>query len=209
MSLRLTGPQPDPAQPPAPGWDGLVRAVVRLKGIPRMGWLLRGLAAGEAESVAAHSWGVALVALALAELHQEPVDVGRLLSMCLLHDLGESVLGDLPGPASTYLPPGAKEAAERQALRDILALSPFAPAWQALWEEYEAGATLEAQLARDADHLDMLIQVAGYEAAGRRNLDEFWDTVAGYPWSSPWSADLAHQLLAQRDGPGRPEDLPR
>ncbi len=208
MSQRFMPPEATPGHPPAVEWDSLAGAMVRLKGIPRAGWLLRGVPAGEAESVAAHSWGVALVALALAELHQEPVDVGRLLSMCLLHDLAESVLGDLPGPASNYLPPGAKQAAERQALADILARLPFAPAWQTLWEEFEAGTTIEAQLARDADRLDMLIQAAGYEEAGRRNLGEFWQTVGSHPWRSPWSAGLAQRLLARHDRSGQPGEVP-
>jgi putative hydrolase of HD superfamily len=208
MSQRRGQSEGEPAQAPAVAWDSLADSMVRLKAIPRAGWVLRGVPAGDAESVAAHSWGVALVALALAELHPEPVDVGRLLSMCLLHDLAESVFGDLPGPANAYLPPGAKQAAERQALADMLAGLPFGPAWQALWEEYEGGATVEAQLARDADRLDMLIQAVGYEAAGRRNLGEFWDGAAGTPWRSPGSAGLAQQLLARHDGAGQPGEVP-
>lgn len=208
MSQSVGQPAGNPDQPPTEAWDGLTSAMVRLKGIPRTGWVLRGVPAGEAESVAAHSWGVSLVALALAELHPEPVDVGRLLSMCLLHDLAESVLGDLPGPATTYLPSGAKQAAERHVLADTLAGLPFAPAWQALWEEFEAGSTVEAQLARDADRLDMLIQAAGYEGAGRRNLGEFWETVHSYAWRSPGSTGLARQLLARHDGANQPGVVP-
>ena len=200
MSRHSTRPQDSPGQAAASAWDDLAAAMVRLKRVPRAGWLLRGVAASQAESVAAHSWGVALVALALAELQEEPVDVGRLLSMCLLHDLAESVLGDLPGPAADYLPPGAKQAAERLALHDILVRLPFAATWQALWEEYETGATFEAQLARDADRLDMLVQAAGYEAAGQRNLDEFWEIATGYPWRFQESASLARRLLSQRHG---------
>lgn len=208
MSQLYMRSQDNPSQAPAAAWDDLAAAMVRLKGMPRAGWVLRGVAAGQAESVAAHSWGVALVALVLAELQDEPVDVGRLLSMCLLHDLAESVLGDLPGPAGDYLPPGAKQAAERQVLHDMLVRLPFASTWQALWEEYEAGATFEAQLARDADHLDMLVQAAGYEAAGQRNLDEFWEIATGYPWRSPVSANLARRLLAQRHRDKWPGDSP-
>lgn len=206
MSQPAMQPPDDPNQAAAAAWDALAAAMVRLKGVPRAGWVLRGIAAGQAESVAAHSWGVALVALALAELQEEPVDVGRLLSMCLLHDLAESVLGDLPGPASDYLPPGAKLAAERQVLHGILAQLPFASTWQALWEEYEAGATLEAQLARDADRLDMLVQAAGYEAAGHRNLDEFFQTAAGYAWRSPQAASLARHVAGRRPGDRWPGD---
>lgn len=176
----------------------LARTFQQLKRIPRTGWLLRGVPPGEAENVAAHTAGTSLLALALAELVSVPVDRARLLAICLLHDLAEARLSDLPWPAARYLPAGAKRNAEEQVLDDVLAGLPFAAPWQELWQEFEDASTTEGRLARDADRLDMLFQAAAYEQAGRRGLDEFWKAPDGLSWYFPESAGLSAQLQVQR-----------
>ncbi|HEY9283293.1 MAG TPA: HD domain-containing protein, partial [Pyrinomonadaceae bacterium] len=68
----------------------------RLKRLDRTGWVLRGLAPG-AESVAAHSYGVAVAAMLLADLVRArgvELDVERVLRLALLHDLAEARTGD-------------------------------------------------------------------------------------------------------------------
>src|SRR5512140_3852220 len=94
--------------------DALLRAN-NLKSVPRSGWVMHGVP--EAESVADHTFGVAFVALALAQAlgTDTPLDRGKLLSTALLHDLAESLTGDIPLPARRFLPEGAKRAAEHAA----------------------------------------------------------------------------------------------
>lgn len=118
---------------------------------------------GRPESVAAHSWRVGLLALALAP-SVPGVDLGRLLALCVVHDLGEALGGDVPAPEQARrlaADPGAGKAdAERADLRRLLA--PLPPALGAelagLWEEYEAAATPEARLAKAVDKLETLLQ---------------------------------------------------
>lgn len=184
--------QPDP--------QAVVRLAMQipvLKRAPRMGWLIRGVAPGEVESVAAHTAGVGLVALLLAELVETPIDRGRLLAICLLHDLAEAAIGDLPQPAQRYFDPGVKIEAEARALRDMLAGLPFAAQWLVLWQEFEDAVTDEGRLARDADRLDLLLQAAAYHAAGRRGLDDFWESAMHYVWHFAASAALYDQLQEQ------------
>ncbi len=188
-----------PASQAAENLLSLARTIQSLKRIPRTGWLQRGVPFGEVENVAAHTSGVSLIALALAETLAEPIDRGRLLSLCLLHDLAETVLSDLPAPAMRYFAPGAKHQAEAQALADLLAGLPFAGDWLALWQEFEAAVTVESRLARDADRLDMLLQAAAYEESGRRGLDDFWERATDEGvWRFPQSAVLACRLLQAR-----------
>lgn len=174
-------------------------AAQRLKQVPRTGWLLRGVPRGEAESVAEHSYGMAVIALALAETLSEPLDRGRLLAICLLHDLAEAILGDWPGPTTRYLPPGAKQDAEAGALKDLLQGLPFAEQWLSLWQDYQSAATMEGKVARDADKLDMVLQAAAYEKAGRRGLDEFWEGARRHDWHLPDSAALVRRLVEARN----------
>lgn len=86
------------------------------------------------------------------------VDFARLIKMCVIHDLGEAIGGDIPAPEQTEA--GAKAGQER---RDLLSLlSPLAPHARdeitALWDEYEAAETPEARLAKALDKLETLLQ---------------------------------------------------
>ncbi|MCA9938124.1 MAG: HD family hydrolase [Anaerolineales bacterium] len=149
----------------------------QLKRTARTGWVQRGVPT--AEDVAAHSYGAAFTALVLAHLVAEPVDLGRLLSLAILHDLPESLTTDIPSPAWQFLPPGIKTEVERGAMHEILAGAPFQETWMGLWEELHANETTEARLVHDADKLDMYVQALMYEQqTGNRHLGEFWDPPA-------------------------------
>lgn len=69
----------------------LIEAIGRLKEVPRTGWLDRGISPEEAESVADHSFGVALLAWLVAP---DDLDRARVVELALLHDLAESAVGD-------------------------------------------------------------------------------------------------------------------
>jgi putative hydrolase of HD superfamily len=86
------------------------------------------------------------------------VDLARLLKMCLIHDLGEAIGGDVPAPVQTRI--GNKAERER---RDLLELvSPLPPPVRAeileLWDEYEAAQSREARLAKGLDKLETILQ---------------------------------------------------
>lgn len=153
----------------------------RLKGLERTGWMLRGIAQG-AESVAAHSYGVAVAAMLLADELQARgirVDMERLLRIALLHDWAEARVGDLPRTASEYFGAEARKRAEGAAFDDIVRLAGRAAAarYKELHEDYEERASLEARLVKAADVIDLLVQTLAFERAGVRGLDEFWDGV--------------------------------
>src|SRR2546430_11535806 len=70
-----------------------LRAAERLKTVTRSGWT----SAGEQESVAEHTWRLCLMAMVLYG-RTPGIDLARLLKMCLIHDLGEAIGGDVPAP---------------------------------------------------------------------------------------------------------------
>ena len=121
------------------------------------------------------------------------------LTMALLHDVAECVLGDLPQPANRYLPLYTKQMAESQIQADLLSYLPQANVARALLDQYETGETATALLVRDADRLDMLMQALTYEESGHRGLNEFWHTAAGHPWAFTASARLYQTLLKRRE----------
>jgi putative hydrolase of HD superfamily len=142
-----------------------------LKRLPRAGWRLAGIL--DCESVADHTFRVALIALVLGEL-VEGVDRLKLLQMAVLHDLPECILTDLPSTAVQAIGREVKQRAERGVWLQMLPACQQAQKWSALWEEFEAGQSIEAKLARAADKLDMLLQAYEYERAGFADLESFW-----------------------------------
>lgn len=151
--------------------------LVRLKAVPRTGWLLRGVR--DVESVADHSFGVAWLAMLLADHAQaqgHTVNVERVLRMALLHDLTEARTGDLPATIKRYFDKAALQHADEQMAAEMLAqLGPLGPAYLDVWREYEARQTLEARIVKAADKLDLLLQARAYERGGAQSLQEFWE----------------------------------
>lgn len=158
-----------------------------LKRLPRMGWLLNGVI--PCESVADHTAGVALLTLVLAgtinadwrsEGLDAPLNVGRAVTLAVLHDLAESIVTDLPKRSAELLGSKAKHSAEAAVIDSLLANLPSGHDYAILWSEYGARATPEARLVADADKLEMVHQALQYERAGHRTLDEFWH---GHRWN--------------------------
>ena len=153
----------------------------RLKRLDRTGWVLRGFANGT-ESVAAHSFGVGVTAMLLAdELRAQGVsiDVEKLLRIALLHDWAEARVGDMPRTATLYFGGDARKQAETAAFRDLTKpVDKDDGLYAELYHEYEERNTLEARLVKAADVIDLLVEALALERAGGRGLDEFWEVAA-------------------------------
>ena len=146
--------------------DGVLaflRAAERLKTVTRSGWT----STGEAESVAEHTWRLCLMAMVLYG-RSEDIDLARLLKMCLIHDLGEAIGGDVPAPAQVAGSPKAGQ--ERVDLLSLVEPLPAAGRREILelWDEYEAASSPEARLAKGLDKLETILQ----HTQGR-NPDDF------------------------------------
>ena len=157
----------------------LLLELQRLKRLDRTGWVLRGLPPG-AESVASHSFGVALTAMLLADevnARGGELDAGRVMRLALLHDLAETRTGDMPRTVARYYGEEARRRAERAAFDDVMGVLPASrrDAYGAWHDEYERRASEEARLVKAADVVDLLAQALVFERAGARGLEEFWE----------------------------------
>jgi len=151
----------------------------RLKRLERTGWNLRGLPSGT-ESVAAHSFGVSVTAMLLAdELVKKGlrVDVEKVIRIALLHDWSEVRVGDMPRTAIEYFGVSARRKAELAAFSDIVSPLDVGSLYRQIYESYENRDCLEARLVKASDVIDLLVQVLALERAGARGLDEFWEVA--------------------------------
>ncbi len=135
----------------------------RLKTELRHSWL----SDGRQESVAEHSWQMALMAMLVHPGLEQPVDLGRTLRMILTHDLVEALTGDVPVFDRSERK-ALKPEREQAAIAEIRARigDPVGTEIHDLWQEFEAKQTPEARLATALDHLEVQIQhnLAGMES---------------------------------------------
>lgn len=139
----------------------------KLKGVTRK---TRPLGLERYENSAEHSWQIALLAAAMAEHAETPLDVDRVIGMLLVHDIGEIDAGD----TMVYAEGGWAElkAAEAAAVERIFGMLPAAQGarFLALWREFEAGETPEARFAHAADRaMPVLLNLANGGQSWREN----------------------------------------
>ena len=133
-----------------------------LKDVLRQGWVNAGVESPE--SVAAHSWGMAVLALKLCP---DDLDLEHVLKLCLVHDLPEVVVGDLTPQDDV----STKSADERAAMEQL------APEWVSLFDEYEQQATPEAVFVKSLDKLDMALQAKVYMTRSDLDLNQFIESA--------------------------------
>ena len=110
---------------------------------------------GRRESVAEHSWRIALMAYFVRDEFPE-ADMDKVIRMCLIHDLGEIFTGDIP----TFLKTDADEQREEALLTEwVRSLpEPYAEEMEALYREMEEQKTVEARVYKAMDSLEAVIQ---------------------------------------------------
>lgn len=110
---------------------------------------------GITESVAAHSWRLAVLALLILPEFPE-IDGNKLIRMCLIHDFGEAITGDIP----SFLKTKDHEQTEEDAVGALIATlpNPQRDELATLFAEMDALETKEARLYKALDKLEAVIQ---------------------------------------------------
>lgn len=139
-----------------------LKDILGLKNVLRAGWVRAGI--DSPESVAAHSWGMSMLAL---KLTPKELDLTRVLSLCIVHDIPEVRVGDLTPHDDT----------STKAEDELKAMTEMAPEWVALFVEYEEGKTAEAKFVKQLDKLDMALQAERYQSEYGLSLEEFIESA--------------------------------
>ena len=155
--------------------ESFFQKVLELKNIPRQGWKNK-LDVDDVESVADHSYSTAMMSMVLSDL--EGLDTEKIIKMALLHDLAESVIGDV---TPDEIKGERKISIENKAMIRILENLPgnVAEQYIILWDDFQKNSSKEANLLHEIDKLEMAFQAKFYLDKGisKEKLRSFFKTA--------------------------------
>lgn len=170
----------------------------KLKSMPRRGWLIRDIK--NPESIAEHTFRVAIMAWILAEQKSSKLNTGKLLKMALIHDLCEIYAGDIT-PYDSILPKDKtkrrellktwprfsekekKRLADKKYKKEKAGIeklikdlpSKLRHEIMNLWLDYERGTSPEGRFFKRADRLENFLQAAEYQRYHKNiSLKPYW-----------------------------------
>ncbi|KAK5167045.1 uncharacterized protein LTR77_007774 [Saxophila tyrrhenica] len=175
----------------------------RLKTTKREGWRRFGIDHGE--SIADHMYRMSIITLLCPASLSSTLDIPRCTKMALIHDMAESLVGDItPVDGVTK---GEKSRRESETMEYIcqgllggVGGGEAGRGMREVWREYEDGETRESMFVHDVDKIELLLQMLEYERShhGRIELGEFSHVAKriAMPEVQAWAAEL----LAEREG---------
>jgi putative hydrolase of HD superfamily len=173
--MREAAPMPEPE---LEGLTDFLYEMGLLKRYKRSGWMIAGI--DNPESIAEHSFRTAIIGYLLAVM--EGANPAKTAAMCLFHDTQETRIGDVPSVGKAYVVTAPNVEVTSDQVADFPAEA--GQAVRELVKEYEARESQEAQLAKDADKLECLIQAREYQAQGHKDVPPWIETSAAALQSS-------------------------
>ena len=149
--------------------------VLELKNVPRRGWKEK-LEIINPESVADHSYSTTIMSMVLSDL--KGLNTEKIIKMALLHDLAESVTGDIiPDDMTKHEKINKENLAMKQILKNLP--SKISKSYFEIWNEYQKKSTREAILLHDIDKLEMAFQAKFYQNEGisKEKLQQFFNVA--------------------------------
>lgn len=149
----------------------LINILGKLKELQRTGWINKGIE--NAETVAAHSHGVALLALLFVPQH---LNKEKCLKLALIHDIQEALVGDIT--PFDGVSEEEKVQREKAAVKEISQKLHFAEL-EDLFAEYEENKTKEARFIKDMDRLDAVLEAIYYDN-GNKTQEKIFNEFYSY-----------------------------
>lgn len=149
----------------------------RLKTTKREGWRRFGITRGE--SIADHMYRMAMISMLAPPSLRVRLDMHKCMRMCLVHDMAESLVGDITPVDGVAKPEKNRREA---ATMDYITENLLGNVWggegksvaediRAVWQEYEDSETLESHFVHDVDKMELVLQMVEYERRGEGKLD--------------------------------------
>lgn len=167
----------------------------KLKDVIRTGWIDWKVNRERVESIAEHIFGVQMLAIAMKSEYQYDIDIMKVIYMLAIHELGETIIGDL---TQFQISKEEKEKMEHEAVHNILSSLIDGEQIESLFLEFDSHSTPEAMFAYQCDKLECDIQSKLYDQEGCVDLEhqegnatannEFVKKLLenGQSWSDMW-----------------------
>ena len=173
------------------------KQVGNLKRIKRTGWVLKGIK--DPESVSDHIYRAAVMCMTLGK--KRNLNMSKLLSMTLIHDLGEVATADIryEEGGKIIASEQAKNQIEEDILKGILPLTGEKDYYLSLWQEFRHQTSPEAKFLKQVEKLEMVLQALEYQESGikKNKLDEFFENARKYI-SDPEIKELLREIENSR-----------
>jgi len=140
----------------------------KLKNVIRTGWIDWKVKRERIESIAEHIFGVQMLAIAMKSEYQYDIDIMKVIYMLAIHELGETIIGDL---TQFQISKEEKEKIEHEAVHNILSSLLDGKQIEQLFLEFDAHETKEAMFAYQCDKLECDIQSKLYDQEGCVDLE--------------------------------------
>ena len=167
----------------------------KLKDVIRTGWIDWKVNRERVESIAEHIFCVQMLAIAMKSEYQYDIDIMKVIYMLAIHELGETIIGDL---TQFQISKEEKEKMEHEAVHNILSSLIDGEQIESLFLEFDSHSTPEAMFAYQCDKLECDIQSKLYDQEGCVDLEhqegnatannEFVKKLLenGQSWSDMW-----------------------
>lgn len=158
--------------PPFAYMAAFLEIVSRLKTQKRTGWIDRDVP--QPESIADHMYRMGVISMLSG---RSDLDIGRCVQIALVHDIAESIVGDITPYADV-----TKEEKHRRELEAIIYIRDLVSNFNKqageliydLWNQYENQTSPEAVLVKDIDKFELLVQASEYQIMHPKiDLSEF------------------------------------
>lgn len=159
-----------------------------LKDVIRSGYAFLG---SGRESIAEHSFMTAFICFAMAKLEKD-VNLEKLVSMALVHDLAEARTGDF-----NYVEKQYSVTDEAKAVSHLIKSVPFGTDIQKLVGEFNSCETKEAKLARDADQISFILELKKLSDLGSKG-PEIWLPVILKRLKTKTGKEIAQSIMETR-----------
>ncbi|KAI0521246.1 HD domain-containing protein [Xylaria bambusicola] len=191
--------------PPAENTDSPVpyfHILERLKTNKREGWRRFNIERGE--SISDHMYRMSLMTMLCPPTLAPKLDLFKCMKMCLIHDMAESIVGDITPVDGVAKPEKSRREAETM---DYISKNLLGGVYGGLagkeireiWQEYEDSETLDSHFVHDLDKMELLTQMVEYEKRANKALDlgefAYVATKIVLPETKKW----AEEILKERD----------
>ncbi|KAK6957245.1 hypothetical protein Daesc_000027 [Daldinia eschscholtzii] len=174
----------------------------RLKTGKREGWRRFGINRGE--SIADHMYRMSLMTFLCPPSLASKLDLNKCMKMCLIHDMAESIVGDITPVDGVPKPEKSRREAETMDYisKNLLGKVHGGVAGQeirAIWQEYEDSKTPESLFVHDVDKMELLLQMVEYEKRVDKRLDLGEFAYVATRVVLPEVQEWAKEILKERD----------